>query len=179
MGTLPAASVIPREPYPTALAPNPAGSPLEAQCCFPHGPGAREAACLAQGSGSSCRKGLICTVLFGYLNTAVSIGVILGMFILCCERLKTHVSSYSPACLLCLCFHMQHTCTLCSVARLGVCSWQSGPGREKRAGRREALWGGSPHSSSHCTLLASPMHTLPWHQLGGLSRGRGHCVGLV
>ena len=91
MGTLPAASIIPREPYPAALALNPADSPLEARCCLPRSPGAGEAACLAPGSGSSHRKGLICTLWFGYLNAAVSVGVILGMFILCSGRDSRHM----------------------------------------------------------------------------------------
>lgn len=91
MGTLPAASVIPGEPYPAALTPNPAGFPLEARCCLPRSPGAVAAACPAAGSGSSRRKGLICSVWFGYLNTAGSAGVILGMFILCSGRDSRHM----------------------------------------------------------------------------------------
>lgn len=88
------------------------------------------------------------------------------------ERLKTHVSGYSPACLLCFCFHMQH-------ARPAV--WQ-GLGRAadkgewgRRTGRREAL-GGDPPLQLMLQFACSPCPgTVTW----GLHRGGVHCVGLV
>lgn len=63
MGTLPAASVIPREPHPAALALNPAGSPLEARCCLPRSPGAGEAACLLRAQAAPA--GRVSFALFG------------------------------------------------------------------------------------------------------------------
>lgn len=79
---------------------SPAASILARSCslwlspCSPRVPGVPCAALPAGAGGergSSSRKGLICTVWFGYLNTAVSVGVILGMFILCSGRDSRHM----------------------------------------------------------------------------------------
>lgn len=85
VGTLPAALVTPLGAVSWSSRPEPCRLPAGSTVLPPPQPGSRG------GSGSSRGKGLICTLWFGYLNTAVSAGVILVMFILCCEGDSRHM----------------------------------------------------------------------------------------
>lgn len=100
------------ELFPVAVPLQPAG-PRGALCCPP---------CRRRGGARQLLQegfDLHCLVwLFKYRSECW--GNFRHVYPLLWERLKTHVSSYSPAGLLCLCVHMQHTHTL-RCGKLGWC----------------------------------------------------------
>lgn len=162
-GTSPAASILARS------------RSLWLSPCSPRVPGVPCAALPAgAGGGSEAVRQLLqegfdlhCLVwLFKYRSERW--GNFRHVYPLLWERLKTHVSSYSPAGLLCLCVHMQHTHTL-RCGRLG----RAGKGEKGR--RRGALGRGADPRA---------LYSLPWahpawlHSSGGLQK-QGAGVGLL
>lgn len=107
----------PSEPCSSPL--HTAGSPLEAGHCLAPSP------CLPRfGLRQLPQEGFdLHSLVWLFQSCRRRWGNFRHVYLLLWERLKTHVSSYSPAGLLCLCFHGQHTLP---------CEWQSRSGRENR-----------------------------------------------